>query len=68
MCVIPVVTSIKEEEKLIQSSTKVHTEHHCYLSLQHQVRLSFLKRCVFDYSFSVSVALVIFIVTAETCQ
>lgn len=31
MCVIPVVTSIKEEEKLIQSSTKVHAEHHCCL-------------------------------------
>lgn len=26
LCVVPVVTSIKEEERLIQSSTKVNTE------------------------------------------
>lgn len=27
LCVIPVVTSIKEEERLIQSSAKVNTEN-----------------------------------------
>lgn len=50
MCVIPVVTSIKEEEKLIQSSTKVHAEHHCcvFIYLFFIVLLQYLK-CLLQY-------------------
>lgn len=34
LCVVPVVTSIKEEERLIQSSTKVNTEQSLDLAVE----------------------------------